>query len=174
MTNPLVSRRAALAALAGACAWPAVARADAGAAPAQRFRAIEVDVRPAREMGGDVLANWIAQDLAPALRASFAAYLAPGDRHAPILRARIDSVTLGAPNAASFGLFGAFGDDTIDYIEGAGVVVGAGGREIASYPLLCSLRASTRITDPEGIVARQRVTHLAQSFAQWLPGKMGL
>ncbi|MGD0639570.1 MAG: hypothetical protein ABSC22_02390 [Roseiarcus sp.] len=174
MAVPLVSRRAAFAALAGACAWPALARADAAAGAAQRFRAIEVDVGPARELGAGVLAEWIAHDLPAFLRQSFAAHLAPGDRNAAILRARIDSVTLGAPNTANFGLFGGGGDDTIDYIEGAGVVVGAAGREIASYPLLCSLRASTRITDPEGVIARQRVSNLAQSFAQWLPGKMGL
>jgi hypothetical protein len=174
MSDQFVSRRAALAGLAAAFAWPAVGRADDATGPAQRFRAIEVDVRPALEQGDGEIANWVAQDLPAALRKAFAAHLAPGDRNAPILRVRIDSVTFGSPGSHTAGLHMVLGDDTIDYIEGAGVVLGAGGREIAAYPLLCSLGASTSQPDPEGIGARQRATGLAQSFAQWLPGKMGL
>jgi hypothetical protein len=174
MSDKSLSRRAALAGLAAACAWPAVARASEAGGPGTRFRAIEVDLRPARELGIGEVANWIAQDLPAALRKSFAAHLAPGDRNAPILRARIDSVTLGAPGSLSLGLAAQLGDDATDYIEGAGLVIGAGGREEASYPLLCSLNASTRAPDPEGVLARQRAANLALSFAQWLPGKMGL
>ncbi len=174
MTGRFVSRRAALAALSVALAWSAVGRAGDAALPARRFRSIEVDVQPARDLDVGVLADWIAQDLPAALRKSFAAYLAPSDRNAPVLRIRIDSVTLGPPGGAGGGTFMTIANDTIDYIEGAGVVVGPRGQEIASYPLLCSLRASTRTPDPEGIGGRLRTTALAQSFAQWLPGKMGL
>jgi hypothetical protein len=173
MNALLMSRRAAVAALAATIAWPALARAEAAPAPGTRFRSIEVDVRPARELGDDVVASWVAQDLPAALRRAFGAHLAPGDRNAPILRARIDSITLGASDSLST-MHGGASDDAMDFIEGAGVLVAANGREIASYPLLCSLRASTRAPDPEGVGARQRATNLAQSFAQWLPGQMGL
>jgi hypothetical protein len=168
MNALLMSRRAAVATLAAAFAWPALARAEAAPASRPWFRSIEVDVR-----GDDAVADWVAQDLPAALRRSFGAHLAPGDRNAPILRARIDSVTLGASNSLSTKNGGA-SDDTMDFIEGAGVVVDANGREIASYPLLCSLRASTQMPDPAGVGARQRAMSLAQGFAQWLPGKMGL
>jgi hypothetical protein len=167
MNDLLVSRRTAFVALASTALWPVLARAQAAA----RFRAIEVDVQPARQLGSDVLANWVAQDLPGLLRKSLNAYVTPGDIRAPILRARIDSVNLGEPHASGMG-FPA--DSTVDSIEGAGVVIGAGGRPIASYPLLCSVRAEVFNVDPEGIHTRQRVATLSQSFAEWLPGKLGL
>lgn len=171
MNATFVSRRAALAAFAGAALAPAWARADNSAMAVQVFRAIEVDVQPTREMGSDILADWIAAELPALLRKSLGAHLNPADRNAPLLRARIDSITLGEDHSSGLGIPS---QNVTDYIEGAGVVVGAGGRVIASYPLLCSLGASTQAPDPEGIITRQRVDNLAQSFAEWLPGKLGL
>jgi hypothetical protein len=65
------------------------------------------------------------------LQRSFAAHLAPGDRGALILSARIEFVIYGSDGSAG-------GPDptmATDSIEGAGVVIGPGGRAIASYPL---------------------------------------
>jgi len=168
MDKVVLTRRALAAALAALAAAPGIAAA-ATSLSGTRFREIRVDVAPLRANGSGDLADWIAAELPALLAKAFAAHLAPGDRNAPILRARVDLVTLGRPGSLmSFPLVG----DTTDYIEGAGVVVGASGREIASYPLMASLDASSKIVT--GAELRLRVSQLAQSFAYWLPGQMGL
>jgi hypothetical protein len=168
MDKGVLTRRALVSALAALAAAPGIA---AAAAPlsATRFREIQVDVAPLRANGSGDLVDWIAAELPALLAKAFAEHMAPGDRSAPILRARVDFVTLGPPG--SFGGLPLVGDTT-DYIEGAGVVVGAGGREIASYPLMASLHASSKVVT--GMELRLRVSQLAQSFAYWLPRQMGL
>jgi hypothetical protein len=143
----------------------------ASAAQAQnRFRAIEVDVDPLREGGDTDSADRIARELPPLLQKSFAAHLAPGDRAAPILRARIDFVTFGMQGSAG----GPRSTMAIDAIEGAAIVIGPGGRPTASYPLRCSLAVNVNLNDMSGEMGRLRVTNLEQAFAQWLPGKVGV
>ena len=169
MNSPVLSRRSAFCALAASFATPLLA-AGASAQPA-RFRAIEVDVNNVRRSGDHVSADRIARELPPLLQRSFAAHLAPGDRSAPILRARVDLVTYGSNGSATTpgNPYGAK-----DYIEGAGLVIGAGGRVIASYPLLTAVIANPDLTDITGQSGRTRTSNLAASFAQWLPGKMGV
>ena len=168
MDNVVLTRRAVVSALAALAAAPGIAAA--ALPPAEtRFRQILIDVAPLRANGDGDVADWIAAELPALLAKAFAAHLAPGDRNAPILRARVDLVTLGSPGTFSGVIMGV---DTTDYIEGAGVVVGAGGREIASYPLMASLHASSKIVT--GVELRLRVSQLAQSFAYRLPGQMGL
>jgi hypothetical protein len=149
---------------------PAIALGDSAAAPARRFRAIEVDVSGVRASGDAVSADWVARELPADLRKTFAACLSPADRGAPILRARVDLVTLGA-NGSGGGLNST---QAVDYIEGAGEVIGAGGHVIASYPLLSAVHAYPDDVDANGVSGRLRVSNLALSFANWLPGKMGL
>jgi hypothetical protein len=168
MSASQITRRSALTALAGMLAAPTLAHALGGPA-ATRFRAIVVDVGPMRAKGDMITADWIAQDLPGLLRKSFAANLAPGDRNAPVLLARVDLVTLGIPGSGGGGIFA--GNTAIDYIQGAGIVGGRGG---AVYPLLSSLQSYPQMPDPTGFQGRQRVDNLAASFAQWLPGQMGL
>jgi hypothetical protein len=169
--NPLVlSRRSAIALLAGSSALPLLPYGGASAQSGPRFRAIEVDVSGVRESGDLVSADRIAREMPALLQRSFAAHLAPGDRRAPILRARIEFVTYGSNGSAG-------GPDptvAMDSIEGAGVVIGSGGRAIASYPLRATLVAHPDILDATGESGRLRTFNLAQSFAQWLPGKMGV
>ena len=107
------------------------------------------------------------------LRQTFAKYLAPGDRSAGILVARIDDVTLGVQGSRMS--LGFLSNDTTDGIEGAAVVLDGRGRVVNSYPLYSSLGADSLPNSPyQTDVLRRRVETLALSFAQWLPGKMGL
>jgi hypothetical protein len=67
------------------------------------------------------------------------------------------------------------GPDATDRIEGAGVVLDGRGRVVETYPLYCSLGAFSNENSPyKEDNNRRRVETLALSFAQWLPGKIGL
>ena len=170
MRSSLVSRRFAIHSLAALAILPLAARASESLGAQTRFRAIRVDVSPLRRTGDRISADFIARTLPGFLQQYFAAYLAPGDRRAPALVARIDSVMYGDEGGAS--LPGGYG--AMDYIEGAGIVIGGSGREVASYPLMSSMTARVNLNDVTGQGVITRMNNLTQSFAQWLPGKMGL
>ncbi len=123
-----------------------------------------------RESGDTDSADRIARELPPLLQKSFAAQLAPGDRAAPVLRARIDFVSFGMQGSAG----GPHSTMAIDSIEGAAVIIAPGGRPTAIYPLRCSLAVNVNLNDMSGEMGRLRVTNLEQAFAQWLPGKVGV
>ena len=107
------------------------------------------------------------------LKRAFGKYLAPGDRSAGVLVARIDDVTIGT--AGSRMSIGFLSSDATDGIEGAGVVLDAHGRVVGSYPLYSSVGADSLQNSPyQTDIIRRRVETLAASFAEWLPGKMGL
>jgi len=168
-----LSRRAFLA--AGAVGL-AVVGAKSGAAtplpPNTRFRDIRVDVSPLAANSGEPTATWMAQSLPTPLHAAFAGRLAPGDRAAPTLIVRIDSVFLGE---SGNGIAGFAGDVTArDNIQGAGVVVAPDGRTLAVYPLFSVLYNYTGGSNYEVGTAPRRIAELAQAFARWLPGQMGL
>ena len=171
MDKILWTRRAALSAIAAL----AVAPRAAGAAPAAtRFREIRVDVAPLAPKGEDEIGSWVAAVLPGYLSQTFAKYLAPGDRGAPVLVARIDLVIIGPPYQRS-GANGPTAFDTTDWIEGAGVVLDASGRTIGTYPLFSSIDVDSQQRSPyQAEIIRRRVETLALSFAQWLPGQMGL
>jgi hypothetical protein len=159
-------RRRAPAVIAAAALW---AFGAASAQAQSRFRTIEVDVAPLRAGGNTDAADRVALELPPLLQKSFAARLAPGDKSAPVLRVRIDFVTLGTAGSAG----GPHSIIAADFIEGAGVVVGPGGRVVATYPLISNLTAAEPFNDIGGEGNRLRISNLESSFAQWLPGKMG-
>ena len=166
------TRRAALAALSLAAASAAM-KASAVPLGDVRFREIRVDVSPLRAKNEDDEARWVAAVMPGYLRQAFAKYLAPGDRSAGILVARIDDVAIGT--AGSRMSIGFLSNDTTDGIEGAGVVLDGRGRVVNSYPLYSSLGADSLQNSPyQTDILRRRVETLAASFAQWLPGKMGL
>ncbi len=167
-----LTRRAALAALTLAAASAAV-KASAAPLGDVRFREIRVDVSPLKGKDEDDAALWVAAVLPGYLKQTFAKYLAPGDRSAGVLVARIDDVALGVQGSRMS--FGFISNDTTDGIEGAGVVLDGRGRVVGSYPLYSSLGADSLPNSPyQSDVLRRRVETLALSFAQWLPGKMGL
>lgn len=170
MDSLLISRRSAIMALAAAVACPVLAYGEQSPLSGPRFRSIEVDVSGVRESGDPISARWVAEELPAFLHKTFAPYLTPGDRRAPVLLARIDLVTLGTEGSGG----GLNSIDAVDYIEGAGVVVGPGGRKIATYPLLSAVHARPAEDSGSGVSGRTRISNLALSFAQWLPGKMGL
>jgi len=161
-----LTRRAALTLLASAAAFPVAA---VQAAPGMKFRAIEVDVSPLRASGDAITAQWLAEDLPGLLRAAFAGDLAPGDRSAPVLVARIDSVAYGTPGSSG----GSFMVSTMDYIEGAAVVK-LGGRTQATYPLTTSASVLGQSLPPTENVGKLRADALAGVFARYLPGQIGL
>lgn len=169
MDNITLTRRAAVAALAAFALAP---RAASAMPVATRFREIRVDVSPLADKDEADFGQWIAAVLPGYLRQTFAKYLAPGDRSAPVLVARIDLVTIGQSNMHDFG-FMAF--DATDSINGVGVVADGRGRPIANYPLFSSLNVDSQPNSPyQADILRRRVDTLALSFAQWLPGQMGL
>lgn len=145
----------------------------AGAAAAQmRFRAIKVDVSPLIEKGLGPEASWMAEDLPGRLQAAFAGRMAPRDAAAPTLVVRIDQVWLGASSGGGTQPY--VGTAARDNIEGVGMVVAPDGKVIAAYPLFSTLLAFTGGSVYEIGTERRRVAELASSFAQWLPGRMGL
>ena len=164
-----LTRRAALAALGFAAAATAAKAQSTGF----RFREIRVDVSPLREKVQGEEGAWVAAVLPGYLKQTFAKYLAPGDRSAGVLVARIDDVSLGeeGENGSPFSM----GNDTRDQIEGVGLVLDARGRQVQSYPLYASIWASSGALSPyQADIDRRRAETLALGFAQWLPGKMGL
>jgi hypothetical protein len=54
-------------------------------------------------------------------------------------------------------------------------VLDASGRTIGTYPLMSSILVDSQQRSPyQAEIIRRRVETLALSFAQWLPGQMGL
>ena len=159
-----LTRRALPAALAGAAVL--LARASK-AATGETFRAIEVDVAPLRASGDTITARWLSEDLPDLLRRAFADHLAPSDRNAPVLVARIDSVSYGTAGSAMEMM-----TSTNDFIEGA-AVVRSGGRTQATYPLTTSVGVGAALIDAEN-GGELRALALAGVFARWLPSQMGL
>jgi hypothetical protein len=169
MVDRSMTRRAVL---LGLTALTGAAPGLALAATGMRFRDVKIDLAPLQAAGRDDFAAWVAPVLTSAMHQYFAPYLAPGDRNAPTLVARIDQVIIGAEHS---GGFGNPVSDAVDGIEGAGVVVAPGGRQVASYPLYSAVGAQTYLNQPyQEDITRRRVQTLARSFAQWLPGQMGL
>jgi len=167
-----LTRRAALTALTLAAASAAV-KASAAPLGDVRFREIRVDVSPLRAKDESDEAQWVAAVLPGYLKQTFAKYLAPGDRSAGVLVARIDDVAIGT--AGSRMSIGFLSNDATDSIEGAALVLDGRGHVVGSYPLYSSLGADSLQNSPyQTDILRRRVETLALSFAQWLPGKMGL
>ena len=80
------------------------------------------------------------------------------------VRARVTSVTYGAPGSSSSNS----GNGAVDSIEGVGWV---DGRET---PMFCTIQTTPSFPDVGGYGARQRQDQLALAFAQWLPRQIGL
>jgi hypothetical protein len=147
----MMSRRSALSALL--VALPAAAFAAKRRAPPP-LGGVSVDVSPLRRDGDNTDADYLAETLPGYLRQSLGAGRS--------VRVRIDSVTYG-----SRGSNGTI-DGAVDSIEGVGE---ADGREV---PLFCAVQTTVSVPDIGGYGARLRQDMLARSFAQWLPGRLGL
>jgi hypothetical protein len=166
-----LTRRAALAALGGALALPPVVVRSAMAQPGLRIRAIKVDVSPIRASMGDPTAAWVEEALPGALAQALAPYVAPGDRSAATLVARIDYLYLG-PSSGGPGFF----RQTQDTINGTLLLKGPRGGVVAKVPLRAISSYYPMAVD-QALVERAlegRVTALAQAFAGWAPRELGL
>ena len=146
MSQTGLTRRAALGALLAGAPSFAFAR---GRGPA-------VDVSPLRRNGDNTDADFLSEALPGYLSAAFGA--------GRDVRVRIDSVFYGPPGSNGQ----QSNNGAIDSIEGVGWL---DGREA---PLTCSVVATIMYPDIGGYGARQRQDTLARSFAQWLPGRLGL
>jgi hypothetical protein len=165
-----LTRRGALAALGALALPPLLAVRAALAQPSVRFRDIVVDVSPLRASSGDPTAAWVQQELPGALARAMGGYMAPGDRAGATLLARIDMIYLG-PSSGGPGAWGS----TQDTINGVLRVRSPRGghadtplRAITSYYPM----AVDQVMFEEAY--HQRVTALAQAFAQWAPRELGL
>jgi hypothetical protein len=136
------------------------------------FRAIKIDVTPLASNSVEPTASWLAQALLVSLQSVFANRLAPGDRSAPTLVVRIDSVFLGGSGNGIFDATGA--DRARDNIQGASIIVAPSGRTMASYPIFDVLYSYTGGSNYEVGSEHRRINELAAGLAQWLPGQMGL
>jgi len=172
-----ISRRGALLALAAAVSTPfsanayEVLRPLEGGTAGLRVKAIRIDVAPLAENGNRPAAEWLSQDLPRLLQSALAARMAPHDPRAATLLVRIDLITLGMHRSLDHGFGRA---DAADDIQGAVEILGPGGRPLATYPVSSVVQAYTGGSGFDFAGQRARVAALAQSFAYWLPGQMGL
>jgi hypothetical protein len=164
-------RAAAAAGVACSIAYASAGAAQSASPSPAHFRAIKVDVEPLARSVGDPTATWMAQALPGRLQAAFANRLAPGDRSAPILVVRIDSVFLGESGNGIGDATGA--DRARDNIVGAALVVAPNGRAVATYPVFNVLYNYTGGSNYEVGTEQRRIGELAASVAYWLPGQMG-
>ena len=167
MPTRVVTRRAALSAVVGLVFTPGAILAQSPV----RFRSIQVDVEPLRATSGDPTAAWVEEALPGALAQAFGAYFAPGDRNGAALIARIDFLFLG-PSSGGTGAAGS-AQDTID---GVLIVRGPRGTVAAETPLRAiSSYFPTPVDQPLRVQSNHdRIVALAQSFARWAPGQLGI
>jgi hypothetical protein len=170
MRSFMMSRRSALALFGAAALGPGCATTSTGPSPFRRFRAVQIDVGPLAANGDTISADILAQTMPASIPQYFGPYLAPGDKSAPVLVLRVRSLSFGLQGSAN----GPNGNGAMDYAEGEGVVLGNGGREVATYPLTCALFTTVDMNDMTGEYTRHRVASLGQALVQFLPGKMGL
>jgi hypothetical protein len=120
---------------------------------------------------GDPTAAWMEQALAQALAQKLSSYLAPGDRSAGVLEARIDYIYLG-PSSGGTGPAGA----SQDTVAGTLIVQGPRGGIVSETPLRAI--AFYYPSAPDQAMVEQayywRVVALAQAFAGWAPRELGL
>lgn len=164
-----LTRRALLVGGCGlAVAAPALAQETA---QVTRFAGVRVDVNPLIAIGGRGPAQVVAQVLPGKLTAALSDHLAPGDRRAPILIARVDRLYLSSYADGPSSGFAAFGK--MDSMEGAGIVL-AGRQVLSTTPLRVTLPAGYSGTYYLPDIDQRRIASLCESFAYWLPREMNL
>ncbi|HEX9168241.1 MAG TPA: hypothetical protein VF886_04835 [Roseiarcus sp.] len=166
-----VTRRAAIQNLGAFALLSAGAAGRALADPAVRFREIRVDVSPLRASAGDPTADWVEQALPEDLTRALSAYLAPAQRSAAILLARIQDVNFGQ----SGGRGGASGASQ-DSMQGV-LIVGGPLAGVAPQTPLRAIAAYSPSAADQALVEEAyhgRVVALAQAFAGRARGELGL
>ena len=148
-----------------------------GALAGLHFRAIHVDASP---IAARSLPNYARHVEAAVLRRArdvFADRIAAGDRRAPTLVLRVDSLTIsgdgGFSRRSRDRVASAFADVN-DYLEGEGLVIAPGGAVIGRYPVLSSLGASYSGSSYISGSDQRRVSNIGWHFASWVRRTMGL
>ena len=151
-----LSRRAALGAVAVFLgATRAIARSRRGASPAD---GIHVDVSALRANDGDLIANWVEEELPAALDRSFSGRMPPSPVYV-----RIDYLTLG-PNTGNT----VHANSSPDNIVGVAFVRGA------QIPVRATTNYDASPIDQTMIEQsnHDRVSRLVQGLAYWLPSEI--
>lgn len=163
-----ISRRTVLRALA---ALPAAALAGCVSTQAQTtvYSRLVVDVSPMRALGAGPWADLFQTALTQAMAREFAGRIVPGERSAPILMARINSVSLNSFAGGGGGdlRFGG-GEASNDYVDGEVMVVAASGREVLErHPILSAIPSGTAGAWYLPDIDQRRYIALANQFAGW-------
>lgn len=171
MVASAMTRRDALAALGAFGLSLTGAASGALAQSGLRFSGVRVNVEPLRALTGDPTAAWMEQALVQALPGALGPHLAPGDRNAPVLEARIDWIYL-APSPGGPGPRGSAQDTII----GSFLVRGPRGGIESEIPLRAIASYYPSGVD-QALVERAyhgRIVTLARVFAGWAPRELGL
>jgi hypothetical protein len=164
-----LSRRGALAALAGALAG--VALTGPAAAQATTFRAITIDTSPLARLGASRAAELIHRQLERELPAAFAGRIT-GARGAPTLVVRIAALSL-AGFAGDGGGNGGGATVATDYLEGEALVVPAGSRTPAArVPVLSAVPSSSAGAWYAPDNDLRRIHYIVSHFAGWVAKKV--
>jgi hypothetical protein len=155
--------------------WPATSFATLAPAPYEkgvsRFRSLHIDTQPLADKGLSNYAVRIRAMADPIARQVFAGRLDPKDPAGLKLILRIDSIQLGPATSGrvpfAFG-WNSFGNDSTDWIEGAGVVVQRDGHVIAEKKTSTSANGSTVIPGDVLASERLRTQHLIEVLARWV------
>lgn len=139
------------------------------------FRAIRVDASPIAAHSLPNYARYVESAVMARASGVFADRLTPGDRRAPTLVLRVDSLTISGDGGFSRRgrAASAFGDVN-DYLEGEGLVVAPGGAVLGRYPVLSSLNASYSGSGYLPGADERRVSNIGWHFASWVRRNMGL
>ena len=138
-----------------------------------RFRAVRVDASPLAAQGSPGYARRVEALVTPRVEAVFADRLG-GGRGAPILVLRIDSLSLSGFAGFSRRRGGGNFNDQNDYLEGEGVVVGAGGNVLSRVPILSALSPSYSGSAYIENIDDRRVSNIGWHFASWVKRKLSL
>jgi hypothetical protein len=153
-----LTRRAALASLAGLVFAPAVFLQDAFARRPFARGGIRVDVAPLHENAGDPTATWVERKLPGALEHALAGRTLPG----PLI-VRIDYLTLGPSTPASI-----HGGSSPDNISGVMFIGGARIPVRATTSYMASPVDQTMIEQSN----HERVAQLVQALAYWIAAEV--
>lgn len=142
-----------------------------GDEPVPVFGAISVDVRPLVARGGGGAAALIARIMPAKLQSVFADHVAPGQKGAPTLIARIDTLTMTAfsdrpgPDSNFSG--------QMDQMEGAGLVV-SGRTTVSVTPLRVALQPGYSGAFYLPDIEERRIDSICYQFAYWLRREMNV
>ena len=137
-----------------------------------RFRAIRVDASALAQSASPGYARRVEALVAPRAAAVFADRMANGERGAPILVLRIDSLSLSGFAGLSRRRGGSSFNGQNDYLEGEGLVVAGNGAVLSRVPILSALSPSYSGSAYAEDIDARRVSNIGWHFASWVKRKL--